>query len=236
MRRTPIFSRDNTLWWGLIIGILFSAEFILIYWGLGYTNASRAVIFIYTSLFVVALGAHLFIPGEKLGIIQITGLVLAFSAIPFVFSESINLPTKQMLVGDIMILAAAILWGATTVVIKAGPLALISSSKTLLYQLGVSAVIMPVASIAFKESSITAMTPLVFSSLAFQIVWIAFATCVAWFWLIRNYAVSKIASFTFLTPLFGVVAGALFLNEQITITLLCALALVGSGIYLVNRN
>ncbi|MBC8439602.1 MAG: EamA family transporter [Deltaproteobacteria bacterium] len=55
-------------------------------------------------------------------------------------------------------------------------------------------------------------------------------------YLISNYAVSRLASFTFLTPIFGVIAGAVFLNEQITLYLFCALVLVGTGIYLVNRR
>ncbi|MCP4021241.1 MAG: DMT family transporter [Desulfobacteraceae bacterium] len=236
IRQIKIFENDNTLWWGLGVGILFSVEFILIYWGLDYTNASRAVIFLYTSPFVVALGAQFFIPQEKLNRIQLTGLCLAFAGIVIAFNESINLPSRQMLIGDIMILVSAVIWGATTVVIKASPLTSIAPSKTLLYQLGVSAIVMPLASVAFGESGITNLSPLVTGCLVYQIVWIAFVTYIVWFWLIRNYAVAKLASFTFLTPLFGVLAGAVFLHESVTIYLLCALALVGTGIYLVNRQ
>ncbi|MDA8134208.1 MAG: DMT family transporter [Desulfobacteraceae bacterium] len=235
-RRMPIFSKDRTLWWGILVGVLFSAEFILIYWGLEFTHASRAVIFINTAPFVVALGARLFIPGETLGRTQTAGLCLAFIGILLAFHESLNLPTRQMLIGDAMLTAAAVLWGATTIVIKAGPLAYIAPSKTLLYQLAVSALVLPVAALAFGESGITAITPLIAGSLFYQIFWIAFVTYIAWFWLINNYSVSRMASFTFLTPFFGVVAGALLLNETITLFLLGALVLVGTGIYLVNRR
>ena len=236
VRRVPVLEKDNTLWWGIAVGLLFSIEFILIYWGLNFTNASRAVIFLNTSPFAVALGAQLFIPGEKLNKIQVSGLCLAFIGIIIAFNESLNLPTRQMLIGDIMLTGAAVLWGATTVVIKAGPLASIAPSKTLLYQLGISAMVLPAVSLAFGEPGITNMTPLVITSLFYQIVWIAFITYIAWFWLISNYAVSRLASFTFLTPFFGVIAGAIFLNEQITLYLICALVLVGTGIYLVNRH
>ena len=236
LRRVPVLAKDNTLWWGIAAGLLFSAEFILIYWGLDFTNASRAVIFLNTSPFVVALGAQLFIPGEKLKKIQVLGLCLAFVGIIVAFNESLNLPTRQMLIGDIMLTLAAVFWGATTVVIKASPLALISPSKTLLYQLGVSALVLPVVSVVFGEPGVVNMTPLIMASLFYQIVWIAFITYIAWFWLISNYAVSRLASFTFLTPFFGVIAGALFLHEQITLYLFCALVLVGTGIYLVNRR
>ena len=236
LRRVPVLAKDNTLWWGIAVGLLFSAEFILIYWGLDFTDASRAVIFLNTSPFAVAIGALLFIPGEKLNKTQVFGLCLAFIGIIVAFNESLNLPTKQMLIGDIMLTLAAVIWGATTVVIKAGPLALIAPSKTLLYQLAVSALVLPVVSVAFGEPGIVNITPLVIGSLFYQIVWIAFITYIAWFWLISNYAVSRLASFTFLTPFFGVIAGAIFLNEQITIYLIIALVLVGTGIYLVNRR
>jgi len=236
IRHTPVLAKDNTLWWGIAVGLLFSAEFTFIYWGLNFTTASRATIFLNTSPFIVALGAQLFIPGEKLGKIQISGLCLAFIGIIVAFNESLNLPTREMLIGDIMLMIAAVLWGATTTMIKASPLADISPSKTLLYQLGISAIVLPVVSLAFGESSNTEMSFLVIGSLFYQIFWVAFITYVAWFWLIGNYAVSKLASFTFLTPLFGVIAGAVFLNEQLTLYLICALFLVGTGIYLINRR
>ncbi|MFA5903821.1 MAG: DMT family transporter [Desulfobacula sp.] len=236
IRHIPIFSKDKTLWWGILVGLLFSVEFVFIYWGLEFTNASRAVIFINTAPFIVALGARLFIPGETLSRSQVSGLCLAFAGILIAFNESLSLPTPQMLIGDAMLLVAAVLWGATTVIIKASPLAFIAPGKTLLYQLAVSALVLPVSSVVFEESGITGITPLIAGSLFYQIFWIAFVTYIAWFWLIRNYSVSRLASFTFLSPFFGVVAGAVLLNEKITLFLVCALVLVGAGIYLVNRR
>jgi drug/metabolite transporter (DMT)-like permease len=235
VRREPMLERDGTLWWGIAAGLLFSGEFVLIYWGLEYTNASRAVIFLYMSPFVVALGAQLFIPGERLRMIQVVGLCCAFVGIVIAFSESLTYHTSRMLIGDSMLAVAAILWGATTVLIKASPLGKIKPSKTLIYQLSVSAVVLPLGSLAKGEAGIVRLTPLIVSSLVYQTVWVAFITYLAWFWLIRNYPPSRLASFTFLTPLFGVLAGGLLLNEPITRALLLALVLVGMGIYLVNR-
>ncbi len=235
IRREPLFEKDGTLWWGISAGFLFSIEFLLIYWGLDYTNASRAVIFIYISPFIVALGAQLFIPGEHLRIIQISGLCCAFTGIIIAFSESLTLPTHHMLIGDSMLIVAGILWGATTVLIKASPLVNIKPSKTLIYQLSVSAIILPASSLALGEPGIMSMTPLIVGCLLYQILWVAFITYLAWFWLLRTYPASRVASFTFLTPIFGVLAGAMLLKEPITISLLMALLLVGIGIYLVNR-
>lgn len=235
-RGRPVFERDGTLWWGILAGSLFAVEFVLIYWGLEFTNASRSVIFLNTSPFVVALGAHLFVKTENLTRIQVLGLILAFGGILVAFHESLNLPTREMLTGDAMLLGAAVIWGSVTVIIKASPLTRISPSKTLLYQLGVSAPIMFAASLALGEPGRVDLSGIVAASLVYQIVWVAFITYVAWFWLIRKYPVSRIAPFTFLTPLFGVMAGALLLGEPVTLYLLCALLLVGTGIFLVNRK
>ncbi len=235
VRREPMLERDGTLWWGIAAGLLFAGEFVLIYWGLEYTNASRAVIFLYMSPFVVALGAHLFIPGEHLRMIQVIGLSCAFVGIVVAFNESLTYHSQRILIGDSMLAVAAILWGATTVLIKASPLAKIKPSKTLIYQLSVSAVLLPLGSLAKGEAGIVRLTPLIVGSLVYQTVWVAFVTYLAWFWLIRNYPPSRLASFTFLTPLFGVLAGGLLLNEPITRAMLLALVLVGTGIYLVNR-
>jgi drug/metabolite transporter (DMT)-like permease len=234
-RRESMWERDGTLGWGIAAGLLFAGEFILIYLGLQLTNASRAVIFLYMSPFVVALGAQLFIPGENLRMIQVVGLCSAFIGIVVAFSESWRLPTYQMLMGDAMLALAAVLWGATTVLIKASPLSTIAPSKTLLYQLVVSAVLLPIASLAMGERGIFLMTPLIAGSLIYQVVWVASITYLAWFWLIRHYPASRIAAFTFLTPLFGVLAGGILLHEAITTWLLVALVLVATGIYLVNR-
>jgi drug/metabolite transporter (DMT)-like permease len=233
--RQPIFEKDGTLWWGIAAGLLFTAEFILIYWGLEFTIASRATIFINISPFVVALGAQLFIPGERLRMIQLVGLCCAFSGIIVAFSESASYATYRVLIGDGMLTMAAVFWGATTVLIKAGPLSVIRPGKTLLYQLAVSTVVLPLAALIKGEPGIIRMTPVIAASLAYQTVWVAFITFLAWFWLIRNYPASRLVSFNFLTPIFGVIAGGVLLNEPITSKLLLTLLLVVTGIYLVNR-
>ncbi len=235
LRGKPLIEHDGTFWWGLAAGLLFAFEFMLIYWGLEFTHASRAVIFLYLSPFVVAVGTQIFIPGERLGTTQFLGLGLAFVGILVAFGESFTLPSAQMLIGDSMLVCAAILWGATTVVIKAGPLAQISPSRTLLYQLSVSAIILPLGSVALHEPGIVNVSPLAVASLLYQTVWIASVTYLAWFWLIRHYPAPKLAAFTFLTPLFGVLAGWLVLEEPLTVALLAALLLVATGVYLVNR-
>jgi len=236
LRRKPLIVFDGTLWWGVAAGLLFAFEFMLIYWGLEFTHASRAIIFLYLSPFVVAIGTQLFVPGEKLGMIQFLGLGCSFLGILVAFGESFTFPSREMLIGDSMLVIAAIFWGATTVLIKASPLAQIAPSRTLLYQLSVSAVVLPLGSLALNEPGIVKLTFIAVTSLLYQTVWIASITYLAWFWLIRHYPAPRLASFSFLAPLFGVLAGWWILDEPVTAGLMLAMVLVAAGIYLVNRR
>ena len=73
-RGIPLFNADKTLGAGLLAGGLFAAEFIGIYGGLSYTNASRLTVFLYSSVFVVALLLPRFVPSERLNLKQWIGL------------------------------------------------------------------------------------------------------------------------------------------------------------------
>ena len=153
-RGQPVWQKDRSLWPGVIVGSMFSIEFILIYWGLTFTAVSRSVVFLYMMPFVVAIGAKLFIPGESMKPYQIVGLCCSFCGIVVAFNESIRLPTPRMLIGDIMLLVAAVIWGASTIVVKITPLAGIRPGKTLLYQLAASAVVLPIGSLAMGEPGV----------------------------------------------------------------------------------
>jgi drug/metabolite transporter (DMT)-like permease len=234
-RGVRLFERDRSLPAGLLIGLLFAAEFAVLFWGLEFTTASRAVIFLYTSPFWVALGVHFLVPGERLRRVQVVGLLAAFAGIVIAFGDGLTLASGPQLIGDAMLLAAGMFWGSTTVTVKATRLAGVSANKTLFYQLGVSAIVLPLLSLPLGERGIFAPTPLIWSAFAFQAVIVAFVTYLAWFWLVAHYPAGRLSAFTFLTPLFGVIAGAVLLGEPLSAGLLVSLVLVGLGIWLVNR-
>lgn len=234
-RGVPLLRRDGTLGYGLTIGAMFAAEFVFIYWGLTFTTASRAVLFIYTAPFVVALGAHFLLPGERLHRLKTLGLLCAFAGLALAFADGLRLPSRRELAGDMLELAGAILWGATTLVIKARGRA-VSPQKTLFYQLAGSAVALLALAWLAGEPGLTGPTPLVLGALVYQTLVIAFASYLAWFWLLTRYPASQMHAFTFWTPLVGLAAGGLLLGEPVSAALIAAVGLVAAGIYLVNRQ
>ena len=234
-RRIKLFGADGTLWPGLLVGLLFSGEFALIFLGLDYTPASRGVIFLYTAPFFVALGARWFLPGEKIRRAQWGGMALAFVGIILLFGEHLWLPADNAWMGDLMILGAAILWAATTLAVKASALGRSSAEKILLYQLAISAVLLPPLSLAMGEPGVFAPTPQLWANLFFQAVIVAGASYLGWFWLIRHYPATRLSSFSFLTPVMGVLASIILLDEPLTLSIFVALLLVGAGIWIANR-
>lgn len=235
LRGIALFRRDGTLAAGMVAGTLFAAEFVFIYAGLAYTAASRMVVFIYLAPCLTALGLQWFVPGERLNAGQWAGVVLAFLGVALAFADGFSMATGSTLIGDAFGVIAAALWAATTVVIRSTRLTSASATKTLFYQLGISALALPLASLAAGEPGIIALTPKVVASLAYQSVIVAFASYLAWFWLLTRYLAGRLAVFSFLTPLFGVAFGVAVLSEPVSGAFLAAALLVGTGILLVNR-
>lgn len=234
-RGVKLFRRDHSLLPGLLAGALFAGEFALIFTGLQYTTASRGVIFLYTAPFFVALGAVWLLPQEHMRRKQWTGMALAFVGVLALFGENLFVPAAGAWVGDLMLLGAAVLWAATTLTVKASVLNRGAVEKTLLYQLGVSALLLPPLSLALGEPGVFAPTAMVWTNLFFQAVIVAGVSYLAWFWLVREYPATRLSSFSFLTPVMGVLAGGLLLGEALTPAVFAALFLVGSGIWVANR-
>ena len=233
-RGLPIMARDGTLVAGLIAGALFGFEFLLIYRGLLYTTASRAVLFIYLAPFFVALGARWFFPGDRFGLMQWLGLLMAFVGMVVAFGVPAPATEPHQLLGDLMMAVAAASWAATTLIIKSSALARVSPEKTLLYQIGVCAPIVALGALVFGERIAAMPSAVAVGSLAYQTVVVG-TTFSLWFALIVKFSASRLSAFTFLTPLFGVAAGHLVLGEPLTPAFALAVVLVAAGLILVNR-
>ena len=236
-RRIPLFQRDGSLWTGILAGALFALEFACLYAGLQFSAASRLTVFLYTSPFWVAVLLPLLVPSEKVRPLQWAGLALAFAAVVFALRDGWGSASAiDQWRGDLLALAAGMFWGLTTVVIRGTPLTRISAEKLLFYQVGVSAVALPVLSCALGEHWVWSFSAFSTASLLAQTVVGAFASYLAWMWMLGRYPATRISAFVFLTPVFALLFGALWLHEPVTLNLLAALVMVAAGIILVNRK
>ncbi len=111
-----------------------------------------------------------------------------------------------------------------------------SPEKQLFYQVGVSAAALPLLSLALGEAWVWTFSTFAISSLVIQTVVGAFVSYLTWMWMLGHYPTTRMSAFVFLTPVFALVFGAMWLHEPITINLIAALALVTWGIVLVGRK
>ena len=231
-----VFLSGGDLKHGIVIGVLFGVEFLVLYLGPSFTDVSRAVIFLYSHPFWVALGAHFLLPNDRLTWSKSAGLCLAFAGLVLVFGSRSPTLGPHFWVGDLLELTAGLLWAATTIYVKKfiqdRP---ITHFQTLFSQLFFSIPILAAGALVLEWGQPLHLKPIVVTALFYQSVIVAFMSYLLWFWLIHRYPVSRLAAFTFPTPLFGVLLSGLILGEAITVLLGIGLALVAVGIYLVNR-
>ena len=233
-RGVKFFERDGTLWAGVCNGVIFGIEFVLIYQGLLLTSASRAVVFLYIAPFFVALGSYVFL-GERLRPAQWAGLALSFAGVALAIGVPQANVDSKVLLGDLLIVAGGALWAATTLIVKATPLVRAPAEKGMGYQVTLSIPIFVLAAWVSGEEITHMPSPLSLTLLAYQAFWVVGLTFTLWFALVKAYSASKLSAFTFITPLFGVVASYFILHDTLTLAFGAAALLVIAGLYLVNR-
>jgi drug/metabolite transporter (DMT)-like permease len=222
---------------GIVVGILFAAEFLLLAEGLRWTSAAHMVVFLYTAPLFAALGLHLRLPDERLTRHQWGGMALAFAGIvvSFVGSSSAEVSSShgRQLLGDMLGVGAGAAYGLTTVAVRTSRLSEAPASQTLFYQLaGAFMLLLPLAFITGAARFLG--TPLAWASVGFQAIIVSFASYLAWFWLLRRYRAAELGVLSFMTPLFGAAMGALLLREPLEASFVLGAALVVAGLIVVN--
>ena len=217
LARRRLSLTDGSFWPGVLCGTFFAVEFMLLFQSVEYTSVARVSVFFYTMPFWVAAGAHFMIPGERLTRVRASGLVLAASGVVLALLRNESPAGEHALFGDLLALTGAMFWAGIVFLARLTKFSRSSAEMQLLYQLAVSAVIL------------LAVAPL-FGPVIREIGFLA------WFWVLKIYPASDMASYSFLAPVFGVLFSWLILHEEISWSVIAALALVAAGIYLVNRR
>ncbi len=192
------------------------------------------MVFLYTAPFFVALGSYRFL-GERLRVAQWGGLGLSFAGVALAIGVPQANVDANVLLGDLLIVGGGALWAATTLIAKGTALRKVAPEKTLAYQVALSIPILGFASWISGETLTRVPGPLALSLVAYQAVWVVGLTFLIWVTLIKTYSASKLSAFSFITPLFGVVAGYLIMHDTLTPAFGAAAVLVIAGLYLVNR-
>lgn len=216
---------------GLLMGLVFSGEFVFLFQALDLTTVGRSSVIFYSMPVWLALAGHFLLPAERMSLTKAIGLALAMAGVIWaMLDRGAGVGNWK---GDLFALVAAMNWAAIALISRITPLAQEKIEMQLWWQLSISALVLLALSPLFGPF-LRDFNVLHGVSVLGQGVIVVFAMFLLWFRMIKLYPASSIASFSFLSPIFGVLMGWLLLGEPLGRGVLVALGLVACGLILIN--
>ncbi len=230
--RPPRLTRA-TLPAGLLIGAVFSAEFLFLFLALDLTTVGRSSLIMYSMPVWFAFLAHFWL-GERITPRKAAGLALAFGgcAIAILSRPATG---EGSLLGDLCALGAAWGWALTAFVARRPVMRAEGPEMQLFWMVLVSTPILLLLA-PFFGPLVRDLQPVHLVGLVFQASVVVAGGFITWLWLMSVYPSATVASFSFLTPILAILLGALIFGESVTWAILVAAALVAAGIVLINRS
>ncbi len=225
----------GSFWAGIGIGVVFSVEFLCLFMALDLTTVARAAIIFYSMPLWLALAAHFGLPDERITPIRALGLLLAFAGTAWAILDHSGRGAQASLTGDLYALVGAWGWAATAYMARGSAMARVGPETQLLWMVTVSAVIL-LAAAPFFGPLIRDLAPQHVFWLLFQASVVVTGGFISWLWLLSIYPAASVASFSFVTPVLGLILGWAVMGEQISTAVVGAAALVAAGIILINRK
>ena len=234
LRGLPLRPAPGTSRAGILIGLVFSTEFLLLFLALDLTTVARSAVIFYSMPVWLAIAGHFLLPGERITPPKAAGLALAMGGVAVaILSRAPG--GAGSLAGDLCALGAALGWAGIPLVARITPLSRERPEMQLMWQVAVSAPVLMLLA-PFFGPLIREVQPIHLWGLGFQAAVIVSAGFIFWMWLISVYPAASVASFSFLSPVFGVGFGWWLLDEPVGPALLSALGLVAAGLVLINRR
>ena len=233
MRRRLEFTRA-TLPWGILNGVFFTLEFGLLFVALDLTTVARASLFFYMMPVWVAVAAHFLIPEEPLTRDKLLGLTLAVAGIAIAMGSDLGPAGEDAWLGDLLALLAGGFWAGIALLTRLR-LGSITAEMTLLYQLVVSGLLLTVLA-KLTGDTVREPTITIYAIFSFQVIVVVAAGFLLWFWILSIYPTSNVASFSLLTPVFGILFGYLVFADPLTPAFMIAVVMAAGGIVLINRQ
>lgn len=226
--------RLNRAAWGpgLLMGLVFAAEFLCLFLALDLTTVGRTSVIFYSMPVWFAILAH-FGLGERITPVRAAGLALAFCGAAWAILSGAT-TGEGSLTGDLFALGGAFGWAGTAFIARRPIMRAEGPEMQLFWMVLVSAPILLLAAPLFGPL-IRDLQPVHLAWLVFQASVVVAGGFIAWLWLMSIYPSSTVASFSFLTPIFALSLGALIFGETITLAILGSALLVAIGIVLINR-
>ena len=230
--KIEVFSKDWP-WFATIGFVNMVFPFFLIAYGVKEVQSNLAAILMSTSPLTSTLLAHFFLKEEKINILKVTGVLIGFSGIVYLFSDNFLINENNLFS------ALCILIGSLGYVVGGILTYKISNKKNE----NVTASILIWATIILLPICFYFEKPWNYSPSITSVVSITYlgviATGLAWvlrFKVLKENGLVFQSQVAYLIPIFAVILGYIFLNEIITFKVIIALLTIVIGIYFVKKS
>ena len=229
------FPRDRPTWLRLLaLGIGGNALYLgLSYIALQHLSAGMGSIIASTNPLLLALVAPALL-GEPLTRRKLIGLLLGFFGV--VLAMWVRAGTQTARLSDVLLSTTGVLaFIASNVVYKrmrARPHVVVLNGAQLLLA---GVVLVPAALLREGAPHIAWTAPIVWS-LVYLVLTLSVGASMLWFWILHHGEASRVSAYFFLTPVFGLLLGALLLGEQLVPLDGVALVVIATGLWLATRS
>ncbi len=230
--KVEAFSKDWH-WFAMIGFINLVAPFFLIAYGVKSVQSNLAAILMSTTPLSSTVLAHFYTKNEKFNLVKTIGILIGFTGIVFLFSDSLLIDENNF------VSALLILLGSTCYVVG-GVLTLKISKKknenvTGSILIWAIIILLPLTFLIEQPFQIKPRTDSLISVIYLGIV----PTGIAWLLRFRILTTNGLifqSQVSYLIPIFGTILGYIFLKELITTKVLISLIAVCIGIYFVKKG
>jgi drug/metabolite transporter (DMT)-like permease len=229
------FPRDRAGWIALIVlGILSNAAYLgLTYEALRHLASGLGAIVASTNPIVLAIVAPYFLR-EPLTRMKVVGMLLGFGGVIWIVHA--RLGTGSANISDVALAFMGVVASiAGTIIFKRYLAGIDLRAATAVQLLAAGVFLLPFALIGEGAPHVTWTTRIIVSFLYLSII-ISIGATALWLWLLKEGDASRVTSFFFLTPIFGLLISFVFLHEAISVQDIFGLAAIALGITLVQRS
>lgn len=220
----------------LVLGTLFTVQVGCLNFGVSMTSAAYGVVLLNSYPIFANIGAHFFVPGDRLSTRRAVGLAMSFAGVCLVF---LGRPeggfAENPILGNIVVIASAVLLGSRTVFTQR-IVQSIEPVRPVFWQMAISLPVFLLAASLTERPTIQPVNWPAAAAVFYQGAVVAGLCFVVWTLLLQRYSPGTLSMFGFIVPFVGVILSALMLDEAITPRLWSGVMLVAAGIALFARE
>jgi drug/metabolite transporter (DMT)-like permease len=232
--RRRLTHERGTLFWVYSSGLLmYFGSYAAVYYAEQYIDAALAAIIFASFPFFVAIGAHFYLPAERLSLLKILGLVIGFTGIVVIFGGGLSRPDSDAWWAMFVMLMSPIASAVASIIVKRH---LTKQDPVVLNFLQMTAGVVVLFALAssYEDFGDFRWTLISIAAVAFLSIFGSAFTFVTFYHLLKTMEATKLSLIAFVTPIVAALLGWLLLGESPTLATVAGAVLVFIGIWVVN--